>query len=67
MEIDYFETSTNFSVTDLLREIQHVVDSNPHVDFSKVGVFLNDEYTASRAKLDSWVRDGKIRMALDIS
>lgn len=66
MEIDYFERSTDYSVLDLLHELRDIIDSNPQIDFSRVGVSINDEYMAEKAKLDSWIVDKKIRVMVDI-
>lgn len=69
MEIDYWVNSTRYSVMDLIRDLGAIVQDNPHLDFERIGVSLNDEYTAVKAKLESWEpigKEGVLRYNVDI-
>ena len=69
MEIEYWENSTCYSVMALIRDLQCTVDNNPHIDFERIGVSLNDEYTASNVCLEKWEpigSPGKVRYCMDI-
>lgn len=60
MNIDYF-AHTGASVLDVIKQLQSVVDANPEIDFSRIGVSLNEEHTARNVELQSWQYRGLTR------
>lgn len=68
--IDYWQNEELYTVTDLMEDLKKNIESNPHIDFSRIGVSLNDEYMASKAGLQGWEPIGKagvMRYNLDIT
>lgn len=43
-----------YSVLELIEDLKQVLNGNLDVDFSKVGVWMNDEYTCVNVELQSW-------------
>lgn len=54
-------------VKDLIQNLNDIIEANPSIDFNKVGVSLNSEYTTKRVKLNFWtVSPDLMRCELEI-
>lgn len=67
MEYDYYE-NTPFTVYALMDKIQRIISDNPDVDFTKVGIIMNQEYSCCNVVLDKWnsVVSGKKRVGVSL-